>query len=58
MDNKELWKPIEQYLYIEVSSKGRVKRLPHGNSKGRIITEFPKDKDGYCRVSVLKHDNT
>ena len=56
MDNKELWKPIEQFKYIEVSSKGRVKRLAHKNKKERIQSEFAKDRDGYCRCSVMKLD--
>lgn len=58
MDNKELWKPIEQFKYLEVSSKGRVKRLAHKNQKERIQSEFAKDRDGYCRCTVFKLDGT
>lgn len=58
MDNKELWKPIEQFKYIEVSSKGRVKRLAHKNKKERIQSEFAKDRDGYCRCTVTKLDGS
>lgn len=58
MDNKELWKPIEQFLYMEVSSKGRVKRLAHKNKKERIQSEFAKDRDGYCRCTVYRQDGT
>jgi len=58
MDNTELWKPIEQFLYLEVSSKGRVKRLAHNNKKERIQSEFAKDRDGYCRCTVYKPDGS
>lgn len=58
MDNTELWKPIEQFLYLEVSSKGRIKRLAHKNKKERIQSEFAKDRDGYCRCTVYKLDGT
>ena len=58
MDNKELWKPLEEYKGIEISSIGRVKKAPNKRRKGRILTEFPKDKDGYCRCSVQKLDGT
>ena len=58
MDNTELWKPIEQFLYLEVSSKGRVKKLAHKNKKERIQSEFAKDRDGYCRCTVYKLDGT
>ena len=58
METKEIWKPIEQFLHIEVSSKGRVKRLPHKNKKGKIQSEFCKDRDGYCRCTVIKKDGS
>ena len=58
METKELWKPLEQFLYLEVSSKGRVKRLAHKNKKERIQSEFAKDRDGYCRCTVYKLDGT
>jgi hypothetical protein len=56
MDTKELWKPIEYNPYMLISSKGRIKRLPHGKEKGRIQEDFFKDRDGYCRVNVLNKD--
>lgn len=56
MDSKELWKKSEQYLNVEISSLGRVKRPIGKTKKNVIISEFPKDKDGYYRVSVQKLD--
>lgn len=56
METKEIWKPVEQFLYVEASSKGRIKILPHKNKKGRIISEFCKDKDGYCKITVIKRN--
>lgn len=58
MDNKELWKPLLEYKGIEISSIGRIRRTPNKRRKGRILTDFPKDKDGYCRCSVQRIDNT
>ena len=58
MDNKELWKPIEQFQYLEVSSKGRIKRLAHKNRAERIQSDFAKDRDGYCRCTVFRTDGT
>lgn len=58
METTEIWKPVEQFLYIEASSKGRIKILPHKNKKGRIVSEFCKDKDGYCKITTIKKDGT
>lgn len=57
MDNKELWKPLQEYKGIKISSIGRVKKI-NKNKKEKIITNFPKDRDGYCRCSVQKIDGT
>ena len=58
MDNKELWIPLKQYKGIEVSSIGRVRKAANKSRKERILTEFAKDRDGYCRCSVQKLDST
>lgn len=58
MEVKELWKPLSEYKGIEVSSIGRVKKAANKRRKERILTKFPKDKDGYYRCSVQKIDGT
>lgn len=58
MEVKELWRPLEEYKGIEISSIGRVRKAANKSRKERILTEFPKDKDGYCRCSVQKLDGT
>lgn len=58
MDIKELWKPLQEYKGIEVSSIGRIRKAANKSRKERILTEFPKDRDGYCRCSVQKLDGT
>lgn len=58
MEVKELWKPLLEYKGLEVSSIGRVKKVANKSRKERILTEFPKDRDGYCRCSVQKLDGT
>lgn len=58
MDVKELWKPLSEYKGIEVSSIGRIRKAANKSRKERILTEFPKDRDGYCRCSVQKLDGT
>ena len=58
MEVKELWKPLLEYKGIEISSIGRVRKAANKRRKERILTEFPKDRDGYCRCSVQKLDGT
>lgn len=58
MEVKELWKPLLEYKGIEVSSVGRIRKAANKRRKERILTEFPKDKDGYCRCSVQRLDGT
>lgn len=58
MEVKELWKPLLEYKGIEVSSIGRIRKAANKSRKKRILTEFPKDRDGYCRCSVQKLDGT
>lgn len=58
MEVKELWKPLEEYKGIEVSSVGRIRKAANKRRKERILTEFPKDRDGYCRCSVQRLDGT
>lgn len=58
MDNTEQWKPIEHNSYLLISSKGRLKRLPHGKLKHEIIqSDFWKDKDGYAKVNIKLTDD-
>lgn len=55
MESKELeiWKTIDEFPYIEVSSLGRIKKLPHSWTKKETIqSDFFKDKDGYCRINI------
>ena len=58
MEVKELWKTLEEYKGIKVSSIGRIWKAANKSRKERILTEFPKDRDGYCRCSVQKQDGT
>lgn len=58
MEVKELWKPLDEYKGIKISSLGRVWKAANKSRKERILTEFPKDRDGYCRCSVQKLDGT
>ena len=58
MDIKELWKPLLEYKGIEISSFGRIRKSASKKNKERILTEFPKDRDGYCKCSVQKLDGT
>ena len=58
MEVKELWKSLEEYKGIKVSSIGRIWKAANKSRKERILTEFPKDKDGYCRCSVQKINGT
>lgn len=58
MDITELWIPLHEYVGIEISSVGRVRKASNKRNKGRILTEFAKDRDGYCRCSVQKLDGT
>lgn len=58
MEVKELWKPLLEYKGLEISSIGRVRKAANKRRKERILTVFPKDKDGYCRCSVQKLDGT
>lgn len=58
MEVKELWKTLEEYKGIKVSSIGRIWKAAKKSRKERILTEFPKDRDGYCRCSVQKLDGT
>lgn len=58
MEVKELWKPLLEYKGIEVSSIGRIRKAANKSRKERILTEFPKDRDGYYRCSVQRLDGT
>lgn len=58
MEIKELWKPLEEYKGIEVSSLGRIKKAANRTRKERLLIIFPKDRDGYYRCSVQKLDGT
>lgn len=58
MEVKELWKPLLEYKGVEASSIGRIRKAANKSRKERILTEFPKDRDGYYRCSVQKLDGT
>lgn len=58
MEVKELWRPLKEYKGIEVSSVGRIRKAANKSRKERILTIFPKDRDGYYRCSVQKLDGT
>lgn len=58
MEDKELWKPLLEYKGIEVSSIGRVRKSANKRRKERILTIFPKDRDGYYRCSVQRLDGS
>lgn len=53
MEIKEEWKSLPEYIGIEVSTLGRVRKntRKHDND---VIEEFCKDRDGYCRCTVQK----
>lgn len=46
------------YIGIKVSSMGRVYKAANKSRKERILTSFPKDRDGYCRCSVRNLNGT
>lgn len=58
MESTELWKSLLEYRGLEVSNKGRIRRAPSRKGKVRIFSKFPKDRDGYCRVSCQRLDGT
>lgn len=58
MEVKELWRPLNQYKGIQVSSLGRIRKAANKSRRERILAEFPKDRDGYCRCSVQKLDGS
>lgn len=58
MEIKELWKPLLEYKGIEISSIGRIRKAANKRRKERILTVFPKDRDGYYRCSVQRLDGT
>ena len=51
---KEEWKSLPEYIGIEISTLGRVKKHTRKHSKGTIIEKFAKDRDGYLRCSVQR----
>jgi len=54
MEEKELWKKLDEYPNIEISNLGRIKKLKnHKKHKDIIQSDFFKDKDGYSRINVL-----
>ena len=55
METIEEWKSLPEYIGIEVSNLGRVRKntRKHHND---VISEFCKDRDGYCRCTVQKLD--
>ena len=55
MEIEEEWKSLPEYIGIEVSNLGRVRKntRKHHND---VISEFSKDRDGYCRCTVQKLD--
>lgn len=48
---KEEWKSLPEYVGIEVSNLGRVRKNTRKHH-GDVIEEFCKDRDGYCRCTV------
>lgn len=54
----EIWKPVKDYegLY-EVSNMGRVRSLPRYNTKGKVLKEYVNAHNGYCYVSLSKHND-
>jgi hypothetical protein len=58
MEVKELWLPVKEYIGVEASSLGRIKKAANKFNKERILSDFVKDRDGYCRCSVRKLDGT
>ena len=54
----EIWKRLPMYVGIEVSSVGRIRKAANRRRRERILTDFPKDRDGYCRCSVQRLDGT
>lgn len=53
MEIKEEWKSLPEYIGIEVSTLGRVRKNTRKHHDD-VIEEFCKDKDGYCRCTVQK----
>ncbi len=55
MEIKEEWKSLPEYIGIEVSTLGRVRKNTRKHHRD-VISEFCKDRDGYCRCTVQKLD--
>ena len=53
----ETWLPVVEYegLY-EVSNLGRIRSLPHNNTKGVILKQYVNKRNGYCYVSLSKNN--
>lgn len=57
METKEEWKNLPEYIGIEVSTLGRVRKNTRKHH-GDVIEKFCKDQDGYCKCTVQKLDGT
>ena len=57
METKEEWKNLPEYIGIEVSTLGRVRKNTRKHY-GDVIEKFCKDQDGYCKCTVQKLDGT
>lgn len=58
MEIKELWKDVPEYIGIQASSMGRIKKSANKRNAERILTKFSVDRDGYYRCGVQKQDGT
>lgn len=56
METQEIWKSLPNYPGVEISNLGRIKRLETQGHPEYIVSEFAKDRDGYCRVNVKRVD--
>lgn len=50
---KEIWKSLPEYVGIEVSNLGRVRKNTYKH-RNEVIGEFCKDRDGYYRCTVYR----
>ena len=46
----EIWKEIPGYRYYEASSLGRIRSMPRGRRKGKVLK--PRPGNGYLRVNL------
>lgn len=56
-DMKEIWKPIPDYEgFYEASNLGNIRSVKRSTTRGRILKQHIGKRNGYCHVSLSKHN--